>query len=85
MVALTWSDAAHVASCWPGNCGAECQSRTLQECARYLETFKAYESKPADLIQGRADEDYLSRLNAAITTVSPHMSQRLAFLACLRI
>lgn len=39
------------------------------ECARYLETFKAYESKPADLIQGRADEDYLSRLNAAITTV----------------
>ena len=42
-----------------------------QECARYLETFKAYESKPADLIQGRADEDYLSRLNSAITTVTP--------------
>lgn len=40
-----------------------------QECARYLETFKAYESKPADLIQGRAEEDYMSRLNAAITTV----------------
>ncbi|KAK9798154.1 hypothetical protein WJX73_000300 [Symbiochloris irregularis] len=39
------------------------------ECARYLETFKAYESKPADLIQGRAEEDYMSRLNAAITTV----------------
>ena len=28
----------------------------VQECARYLETFKAYESKPAALSQGRADE-----------------------------
>ena len=41
----------------------------VQECARYLETYKAYETKPADLIQGRADEDYLSKLNAALTTV----------------
>ena len=46
----------------------------VQECARYLETFKAFESKPADLIQGRAEEDYLSRLNAAVTTVcGPHL------------
>ena len=28
-----------------------------------------YESKPADAIQGRTEEDYLSRLNAAFTTV----------------
>jgi len=34
-----------------------------------LETFKSYETKPADLIQGRIEEDYLSKLNAAITTV----------------
>lgn len=40
-----------------------------QECARYLETYKAYESKPADTIQGRTEEDYLSKLNAALTTV----------------
>lgn len=40
-----------------------------QECARYLETLKSYESKPADLIQGRAEEDYMSKLNAALTTV----------------
>ena len=28
-----------------------------------------YETKPADAILGRTDEDYLSRLNAAFTTV----------------
>lgn len=41
----------------------------LQECARYLETYKSYETKPADAIQGRTDEDYLSRLNSALTSV----------------
>ena len=41
----------------------------MQECARYLETLKSYETKPADLIQGRSEEDYLSKLNAAFTTV----------------
>ena len=40
-----------------------------QECARYLETMKSYETKSADAIQGRTEEDYLSRLNAAMTTV----------------
>lgn len=40
-----------------------------QECARYLETYKSYETKPADAIQGRTDEDYLSRLNSALTSV----------------
>jgi DNA excision repair protein ERCC-1 len=40
-----------------------------EECARYLETYKAYEAKPADLIQGRSEEDYLSKLNAALTSV----------------
>lgn len=42
---------------------------SVQECARYLETFKSFETKPADAIQGRVEEDYLSRLNAAITTI----------------
>jgi len=40
-----------------------------EECARYLETYKVYETKPADAIQGRTDEDYLSRLTAAVTSV----------------
>ena len=31
--------------------------------------MKSYESKPADAIQGRTEQDYLSRLNAALTSV----------------
>ena len=46
-----------------------CATVLRQECARYLETYKAYESKPADAIQGRTEEDYLSKLTAALTTV----------------
>lgn len=42
---------------------------SLEECGRYLETFKVYENKPADLIQGQTDTDYLSRLNHALTGV----------------
>jgi len=42
---------------------------STEECARYLETVKSFETKSADAIQGRAEEDYLSRLNAAMTTV----------------
>ncbi|KAK3014559.1 hypothetical protein RJ639_010173 [Escallonia herrerae] len=42
---------------------------SLEECARYLETTKVYENKPADIIQGQMDTEYLSRLNHALTTV----------------
>ncbi|GMI84455.1 UV REPAIR DEFICIENT 7 [Hibiscus trionum] len=42
---------------------------SLEECGRYLETIKVYENKPADLIQGQMDTDYLSRLSHALTTV----------------
>lgn len=35
---------------------------SLEECARYLETLKTYEHKPADNIQERTDNDYLSRV-----------------------
>ena len=41
----------------------------MQECARYLETLRAYEQRPADAIQGRTEADYLSRLTAVLTTV----------------
>ena len=41
----------------------------MQECARYLETIKIYETKAPDAIQGRTEEDYLSRFTAAVTTV----------------
>ncbi|KAL3343145.1 hypothetical protein AABB24_026948 [Solanum stoloniferum] len=42
---------------------------SLEECGRYLETVKVYENKPADLIQGQMDGDYLSRLNHALTAI----------------
>ncbi|KAG0615820.1 hypothetical protein M758_5G069300 [Ceratodon purpureus] len=42
---------------------------SLEECARYLETLKTYENKPADNIQERTDNDYLSRLTSALTSV----------------
>ncbi|XP_030961223.1 DNA excision repair protein ERCC-1 isoform X3 [Quercus lobata] len=42
---------------------------SLEECGRYLETIKVYENKPADIIQGQMDTDYLSRLTHALTTV----------------
>ncbi|KAK9691866.1 hypothetical protein RND81_09G225300 [Saponaria officinalis] len=42
---------------------------SLEECGRYLETIKVYENKPADIIQGHMDSDYLSRLNHALTSV----------------
>ncbi|KAL5703112.1 Excision repair cross-complementation group 1 [Ranunculus cassubicifolius] len=42
---------------------------SLEECGRYLETIKVYENKPADLLQGQMDTDYLSRMNHALTAV----------------
>ncbi|EOA31120.1 hypothetical protein CARUB_v10014280mg [Capsella rubella] len=42
---------------------------SMTECARYLETIKVYENKPADLIQGQMDTDYLSRLNHSLTSI----------------
>ena len=41
----------------------------MEECGRYLETIKTYETKPADLIQERTDNDYLSRMSSALTVV----------------
>jgi DNA excision repair protein ERCC-1 len=40
-----------------------------EEAARWLETLKVYERKPADAIQERVDSDYGSRLTAALTTL----------------
>ncbi|KAI8999445.1 restriction endonuclease type II-like protein [Gaertneriomyces semiglobifer] len=40
-----------------------------EEAARYLETFKAYEHKPPDLIKERVDNDYSSKLTDALTNI----------------
>ncbi|KAI9101145.1 restriction endonuclease type II-like protein [Phlyctochytrium arcticum] len=42
---------------------------TPEEAGRYLETLKAYEHKPPDLIQEKIDPDYVSRLTDAVTQV----------------
>lgn len=34
-----------------------------EEAARYLETYKAYENKPPDLIMERVDSDFSSRVS----------------------
>ncbi|CAM9642657.1 unnamed protein product [Lampetra planeri] len=40
-----------------------------EEVARYLETYKAYENKPADLLKERVEQDYLSRMTDCLTTI----------------
>jgi len=40
-----------------------------EEVARYIETFKLYENRSADLIQGRTDDDYTSKLTSCLTAV----------------
>lgn len=41
----------------------------MQECARYLETFKQYEHRPPDSIHERVEGDYMSKLTNALTAV----------------
>ncbi|KAF8064639.1 ERCC1 [Scenedesmus sp. PABB004] len=40
-----------------------------EECARYIETLKAYEGRPAGGIMERTDPDYLGRLSGALGCV----------------
>lgn len=39
------------------------------EAARYLETLKVYENKPADSIIGKVEQDYESRLTDCMTSI----------------
>ncbi|KAF6077402.1 ERCC excision repair 1, endonuclease non-catalytic subunit [Phyllostomus discolor] len=40
-----------------------------EEAGRYLETYKAYEQKPADLLMEKLDQDFISRVTDCLTTV----------------
>lgn len=40
-----------------------------EEAGRYLETYKSYEKKPADLLKERVEQDFLSRVTDCLTTV----------------
>ncbi|GJM91247.1 hypothetical protein PR202_ga07605 [Eleusine coracana subsp. coracana] len=42
---------------------------SMEECGWYLEAIKVYENKPADSIKEHMDNDYLSRLTQALTSV----------------
>lgn len=42
---------------------------TEREAARYLETFRSYDCKGAESIQQRVEDDYPSRLNAALSSI----------------
>ncbi|KAG8452531.1 hypothetical protein GDO86_004350 [Hymenochirus boettgeri] len=40
-----------------------------EEAARYLETYKCYEQKPADALKERSEADFMSRMTECLTTV----------------
>uniref|UniRef100_A0A4W5L0V9 DNA excision repair protein ERCC-1 n=1 Tax=Hucho hucho TaxID=62062 RepID=A0A4W5L0V9_9TELE len=40
-----------------------------EEVGRYLETYKSYEKKPADLLKEHVEKDYLSKVTDCLTTV----------------
>lgn len=42
---------------------------SAEEAGRYLETYKAYEQKPADLLMERLEQNFLSRATECLTTV----------------
>jgi DNA excision repair protein ERCC-1 len=42
---------------------------TVQEAARYLETYKAYENKPANSIKEKIQTEYIPQLTDILTTI----------------
>ncbi|XP_076602336.1 DNA excision repair protein ERCC-1 [Chaetodon auriga] len=40
-----------------------------EEAGRYLETYKSYEKKPADILKEQVEKDYLSKVTDCMTTV----------------
>ncbi|XP_046933794.1 DNA excision repair protein ERCC-1 isoform X2 [Lynx rufus] len=40
-----------------------------EEAGRYLETYKAYEQKPADLLMEKLEQDFVARVTECLTTV----------------
>ncbi|XP_055001616.1 DNA excision repair protein ERCC-1 isoform X2 [Sorex araneus] len=42
---------------------------SAEEAGRYLETYKAYEQKPADLLMEKLEQDFISRMTDCLTTV----------------
>ena len=51
-----------------------------EEAGRYLETYKAYEQKPADLLMEKLDQDFVSRVRTCPlpAQASPQLPGRLS-------
>lgn len=44
---------------------------SYEEAGRYLETYKAYENKPPDLLMERVDSDFTSRVRPQMCMITP--------------
>ncbi|XP_062891134.1 DNA excision repair protein ERCC-1 isoform X2 [Mobula hypostoma] len=42
---------------------------SAEEAGRYLESYKVYENKPADVLKERVEQDFLSKITDCLTTV----------------
>ncbi|XP_078515435.1 DNA excision repair protein ERCC-1 [Lissotriton helveticus] len=42
---------------------------SAEEAGRYLETYKSYEQKPADVLKEKVDQDFMSKVTDCLTTV----------------
>ena len=54
-----------------------------EEAGKYVELYKVYENKPADMLQARGEDDYLSkvfRLRFFLLEIFLHFSLSVAFL-----
>ncbi|XP_029430773.1 DNA excision repair protein ERCC-1 isoform X2 [Rhinatrema bivittatum] len=40
-----------------------------EEAGRYLETYKSYEQKPADVLKEKVEQDFLSKMTDCLTTI----------------
>lgn len=49
---------------------SHCVPCSYEEAGRYLETYKAYENKPPDLLMERVDSDFTSRVRPQMCMIT---------------
>ena len=52
-----------------------CSFSSNEEAGRYLETYKVFENKPADILQERVDGDYQSKVCSLYVFAMPKVPQ----------
>lgn len=55
---------------------------SIEEAARYLETFKVYENKPASSIMEKVGEDYMAKFVDVLTSIRSVNKTDAGTLAC---